>query len=113
MKQVFSIVLIVVLAMLCSLALDWIITGNEFFLYKFFGPKTEAVRRQIFENTKSYNQGMVQELRNAQLDYVKAKGTEKKAIASIILHETADYDESKLPDDLKQFIEDLKLVEVK
>ncbi len=88
--------------------LAWIIQGNDFFLYKVFAPQYEAVRRQVFEETKSYNQGMVQELQNMQFEYLKADQAHKDALASVILHRAADYDQSKLPADLKSFIDGLK-----
>lgn len=88
--------------------LSWIVQGNDFFLYKVFAPQQEGVRRQVFENTKSYNQGMVQELENMQFEYVKADDEHKKALASVILHRAADFPEDKMPADLRAFIKNLK-----
>ena len=90
------------------LGLTWVFTGNDFFLYRFFAPKEEAVRRQVFEQSKAYNQGMVQELQNMEFEYVKSGPNEKAALASIILHRAADYDEDKLPPDLRAFIDGLR-----
>jgi len=89
-------------------AIDWIVTGNDFFMYKYWAPKQENVRRQVFEGTKSYNQGMVQELQNMQFEYAKADSAGKEAMASIILHRAADYDENQMPTDLYNFIQKLK-----
>jgi hypothetical protein len=93
---------------LTLLGLTWAIQGNEFFMYKVFAPKYEQVRRETFEQSKAYNQGMVQELQNMQFEYVKADKEHQAALASVILHSAADYDESKLPADLRAFIADLK-----
>lgn len=93
---------------LLILAITWIAQGNEFFLYKFFAPKQEAVRREVFEETKSYNQGMVQELQNMQFEYIKAEPSQKAALASIILHRAADYPADRLPTDLRAFINGLR-----
>ncbi len=90
------------------LALSWVVIGNDFFLYRYFAPKQEAVRRQVFEQTKSYNQGMIQELQNMQFQYEQADDAHKAALGSIILHRAADYDEDKLPRDLYSFIQQLK-----
>ena len=98
----------IVLALIVLFGVEWLATGNEFFLYKFFAPKTEAVRRQVFEQTKSYNQGMIQELQNMQFEYVKASDSQKQALASIILHRSADFDETRLPYDLRVFINQLR-----
>lgn len=103
-KPIGAIVLIV----LGLFALTWLAMGNNFFLYKFFAPKQEAVRRQVFEQSKAYNQGMVQELQNMQFEYIKAAPEHKAALRSVILHRAADYDVNRMPDDLRAFIQELK-----
>jgi hypothetical protein len=89
-------------------ALAWVVQGNDFFLYKVFAPRQENIRREVFENTKSYKQGMVQELQNLQVEYLKADKEHKQAIASIILQRSADFPEDQMPADLRQFIWGLK-----
>jgi len=89
-------------------ALTWLAQGNQFFLYRYFAPKTEAVRRQVFEQSKAYNQGMVQELQNMQFEYLRSEPDAKAALAPIILHRAADYDQDKLPPDLYAFLQQLK-----
>ena len=90
------------------LGLTWVFQGNDFFLYRAFAPKYEAVRRQTFEQSKAYNQGVQQELQNMEFEYVQADPAHKAALASIILHRAADYDESKLSPDLATFIDGLR-----
>ena len=90
------------------LAGSWIIQGNEFFLYKFFAPRQEQVRREVFEQTKSYRQGMVQELQNMQFEYIKADSEHKAAMKSLILHRAADFPVNDMPSDLADFIQSLK-----
>lgn len=99
---------VLVLFVIVGGGLAWMVQGNEFFLYKVFAPARENVRREVFENTKSFNQGMIQELQNLQLEYVQAEEEHKKALASVILHRSADFPEDKLPEDLRAFIQDLK-----
>lgn len=103
-----SVVGVMVLLVVVGGGLAWIVQGNDFFLYKTFAPARENVRREVFENTKSYNQGMVQELQNMQFEYVKADKEHQAALASIILHRAADFPEDKLPEDLRVFIQELK-----
>ena len=93
-----------VLALIAILGLSWIATGNDFFLYKVFAPRMEAVRRQTFEQTKSYRQGMIQDLYNMEHDYTLATAEQKKSLGYIVLHRFADFDESALPIDLKAFM---------
>ena|SRR3990167_5257410 len=90
------------------LGIIWVAQGNNFFLYKVFAPAYEQVRRETFEQSKAYNQGMIQEIQNMQFEYIKASPEHKEALASLILHRAADYDESKLPSDLRAFIGELK-----
>lgn len=103
-----KVVLYVFLALVAVLGITWLAQGNDFFLYKAFAPKYEQVRRETFEQSKAYNQGMIQELQNMQFEYEKASPEHKQALASIILHRAADYDTSKMPRDLADFIDKLK-----
>jgi hypothetical protein len=71
----------------------------------FIGPKRENVRRNIFEQTKSYNQGAQQELSRLYVDFQRAKDPqEKKAIAGMVRHEFADYNIDLLNGDLRAFV---------
>jgi hypothetical protein len=98
----------VVFGAVVLMGLGWAFTGNDFFIYKYFAPKQEAVRREVFEESKAYNQGMIQELQNMQFEYVKATPSQQAALASVILHRVADYDEDKLPSDLRAFVQQLR-----
>lgn len=98
----------IIAAVVGGILLMWVLTGNDFFLYKVFAPKYEQVRRETFEQSKAYNQGMVQELQNMQFEYAKATKEQQHALAAIILHRAADYDERQLPPDLRGFIAGLR-----
>lgn len=110
MKTFFGILGISLAALLVIFALAWIVQGNDFFMYKVFAPQYENVRRNTFENTKSYRQGMIQELQNMQFEYVKASPSQQDALADIILHRSADFDleQNDVPADLYQFIMKLR-----
>ncbi len=98
-------------ALFVLMAGGWLVQGNDFFMYKFWAPKQETVRRQVFEQTRSFNQGMIQELQNMQFEYVKEKDSQAKAaLASIILHRASGYnlEDSAVPADLRSFISKLK-----
>lgn len=93
------------------LALTWVFQGNDFFLYKFFAPRQEAVRREVFETSRAFNQGMVQELQSMRRDYVTSSDPEaKKALASVILHRVDGFnlDDPIVPQDLRSFVNDLR-----
>lgn len=97
-------------AFVVILAVSWVAQGNDWFMYKVFAPKYEQVRRETFEQTKSYRQGMVQELQNMQFEYVKANEEQKAALADLILHRAADFDldDNRVPSELRSFVNQLR-----
>lgn len=104
MKDIFASFLSFIAIIAVILGLSWVFTGNDFFLYKYFAPKQEAVRRQVFEQSKAYNQGMIQELESLQHEYITTDKQHQEALACLIRHRYADYDRSKLPLYLQQFL---------
>lgn len=111
MSDILKGILAFALFILVVLGLSWAIMGNGFFLYKYFAPKQEQVRREVFEQSRAFNQGMVQELQNMQFEYLKQKDQKAKdAMASIILHRASGYNlnDPIVPADLRSFIEQLK-----
>ena len=77
---------------------------------RYFGPKREGVRREVFRATRSFNQAKEQELLKLRLEYLRAKDAdEKQAIASTIRHRFADYNEMVLEsEELRRFLKDMK-----
>ena len=73
-----------------------------------FGPWREEIRRETFEETKSFNESKKQDLIRYRLQYLQAEANEKEAIASTIRMMFADYDESKLEPELAEFLRDIK-----
>jgi len=109
MKYVAYVLLgIVVLVMLGSLAFGMEWAGIKW--YGFFGPKREAVRREVFKQTRSYNEGKEQELVKLRLEYLREKDADaKKALASTIRHLFSDYDETLLDSaELRSFLKQMK-----
>jgi len=73
--------------------------------YRFFGPRGEDIRREVFKSTHSYNQAKVQELAKYRLEYLREKNADsKEAIASTIRHLFADYDSQNLQPELRNFL---------
>jgi hypothetical protein len=90
------------------LGIGWLVAGNNFFMYKVFAPATEQVRRETFEQSKAYNQGVAQDISSFQQQYIAATDSQKDALASVIIHRYADYDLRLLQSDQRQFIEKLR-----
>jgi hypothetical protein len=99
----------ILLFLVVMLGLSWLVLGNEFFIYQYFAPKTEAVRRQVFEESKAYNQGQTQELENMLFQCQSADKEHKAALEDIILHRASDYDVNRLPPHLRRAIEDMRV----
>jgi hypothetical protein len=78
----------------------------ELEFFKFFGPRKENVRREIFENTKSYTHGVQQDLGKYFDEYQKAKTSEDKdAITAVIKVRFAEFDANKIKSvPLRQFL---------
>ena len=108
MKDTLKMVAAGVAFLVVLMAVGWLATGNNFFLYKYFAPKQEQVRREVFEQSKAYRQGMLQELQNMQFEYIKADQEGKASMKSIILHRSADVPAETMPQDLVLFISQLK-----
>lgn len=88
-------------------ALGWGLTYHELIFTSFFAPKFENVRRQTFEQSKSFRDGAVQELQNMQFEYIKADPAHKKALADVIRHRAAEVPADAMPSDLYSFISNL------
>ena len=103
------ILVIVVLAVVVGIAvLSFAATGYGFAMFRFWAPKYENVKREVFENTQSYVQGKVSYLTTLQLSYATATGDERKALRTTILREASTIPAEKLPGDLAGFINGLK-----
>lgn len=103
-----KIVGIVIAGIVVLLALSWLVQGNDFFLYRFFAPKYEQVRRETFEQTKSYKQGTIQELEAMEFQFYQSDSTARGALASIIVRRAADFPADSLPQGLRYFIDSLR-----
>lgn len=82
-------------------ALGFYISGVDLAMYKFFAPKYEAARRNVFEQSKAYRQGNVQELMAEYRRYLSASPEHKAAIASMVRHQFADFDRSAIQDNVE------------
>jgi hypothetical protein len=96
------------LALVALIALGWFFAGNNLAMMKVFMPAQEQVRRETFEQSKAYQEGMVQELRAMQFEYVKAAPAHKAALASVIRHRVADFPIGELPADLRVFLKEIQ-----
>ncbi len=77
-----------------------------------FAPQEQNIKREVFENTKSYNEGKEQELVKYKFEYDKAKAKKDeatvKAIKSAVRTAFADYEEDRLSPELRDFVNQCK-----
>lgn len=98
-KFLLTIVLIVVL----TFSIGFLFQGDDFLLYRFFAPREEAARRSVFEESKAYRDGMVQELDAMRFQYLQADVDHQAALGSVFLHRAESYGIDRLPNDLRDF----------
>lgn len=76
--------------------------------YEFFAPKYRAVDNKVFKESEQYNDGMIRDLENLQLEYINADKEHKDALRAIVLHRFSVYPEDKMPPNLRNFYNDLR-----
>ena len=73
--------------------------------FKFFEPKRENVRRDVFENTQSYVHGKTQDLAKYYDEWMEADESDKEAIRKLIIMRFAELDAEKIQSlPLRQFL---------
>lgn len=108
MKTITSVILTGFGVSLLAGAILFAATGFDYSMFKFWAPKYENARRQVFENTQSYVQGKVTQISRLRYEYQSASGAQKAALKQLILDEAANVDNTQLPVDLQVFINSLK-----
>ena len=102
---------------LCVLLILVLVIGSLFVLElfglqwrRFFEPKREDIKREVFENTKSYVHGVAQDLAKYRLEFLKTESkVEKDAIISTIRMRFANFDADKLENKtLRRFLLDVQ-----
>lgn len=97
---------VAVVALILGLSFGGRYVGQEF--DRFFNPREENIRREVFEQTKSYNEAKEQELIKYKFEYETGDDQTKKAIASAVRHAFADYNDEELDPELQNFVRKCK-----
>ena len=95
-------------ALVLGLAL---VFGLGYFVYQstsFFKPKYVELDNQVFKESQQYNDGMIRDLQNLQMEYINGDQGKKDSIRAIVLHRFSVYPEDKLSPDLRNFYNSLK-----
>ena len=95
-------------AIIAALAL---IVGLSFLGYEmsnYFAPKYRALDNKVFKESEQYNDGMVRDLEDLQLQYINADAEHKDALRAIVLHRFSVHPEDRMPANLRNFYNDLR-----
>lgn len=79
------------------LALVFVLSAFGLFQMKFWGPKYEAARRDIFVETPSYVQGKAQYLSRLHFEWKQADGGQRTALCALARQEASTIDSELLP----------------
>ena len=104
MKNYFKYALSVVAVLAAIFALAY----YSLSLDRFFMPRQEALRHDVYKQSQSYNDGMVRDLENIQMQYTEATPEAKVALRAVALHRFSVYPEAALTPSLRQFYNQLK-----
>lgn len=107
-KAAFTWLALAVGVLLSVVFLAFFFNGLDLSIFKFFAPKVEQVRRDTFEQSQSYNEGMRRDLENIRNQYLSATDpAAKDALAATFKHRAEGYP-NQLPYDLQAFYNSLK-----
>jgi len=81
---------------------------GSFWAYQYFAPKYRQVDNEVFKQSEQYNDSMIRDLENLQMDYINADKDHKDAVRAIVLHRFSVYPEDKMPPNLRNFYNDLR-----
>lgn len=91
--------------------LGFLATGGDLAIYRFWAPKQEAARREVFVQTQSYVQGKIGNIARMRVEYESAGADDqahKQALRTMILTEASQISPDQLPPDQRAFVASLK-----
>lgn len=86
----------------------WVFRVNNLVMKGVFGTWNENINREIFEKSKSYNEGKAQQLAKYYVEYSSADENGREAIKSMIQTMFADYKDENLQPKLRLFLQQMR-----
>ncbi len=99
--------LAVVGSLLAIVALTFFLNGVGLLNYGFFAPKYTAVDNKVFHESQQYNDGMIRDLQNLRMEYLKATPEQKAALKGTIIQRFSVYPRDRMPPELQSFYDSL------
>lgn len=84
-----------------------ILAGGFFGIRKVLLPAEEQLRREVYEESKSYRDGTVRDLDNLRLQWLAADSTHRAAIAATARHRVADFPREDLPERVREWVDSI------
>ena len=102
--------LIPIAVLVLMFIIPWILGIYELAYTKFFSPRAQNIQREVFENTKSYTHGKIQDLARYYRQYKQAKSdADRDAIAEVIRLQFANFDANRIPSfKLRNFLTNIR-----
>jgi hypothetical protein len=103
-------VFLALLVAICFLyGIGFLATGGDLLIYRFWAPKMENAKREVFENTQSYVQGKTEYIGKLRYQYLAAEpnSAQQASLRMLILSEASTVDLDKLPYSLKAFVQSI------
>lgn len=102
--RTFKIILVSLGILIGLIGLDFAFGYIGVFKTKTVGKARMDAEREVFENSQSYVEGKRQEALKFYKEYKSAEPEEKVAIAQMVSHSFANFDEEKLTEPLRSFV---------
>jgi len=99
----FGVVLLIGVMLSFAFGAEWL--GLKWKGY--FAPKHAAVDREVFKQTRSFTEGKAQELSKLRMEFMRMKPDDesgRKALASIVRMNFADFNPETLNPELRRFL---------
>jgi len=98
-------------AILGLIAAFGITIGLTFFgyeTYQFLAPRYMAIDNKVFHESAQYNDGMLRDLENLEMEYKAAKSDEaRQALKATAIHRFSIYPKERMTPELRSFYEGL------
>lgn len=93
-----------------SLVLIAMLAGGGYAIRKVLLPAEESLRREVYEDSKSYRDGTIRDLDNVRTQWLGASDDlQRKALADVALRRSVDFPEDALPEHLREWLSDLRV----
>jgi hypothetical protein len=106
--KALHVVALAVVSLIAVAALALFANTVDFGMFKTFAPRYEQVRRDTFEQSQAYNEGMRRDLEDIHTQYLTSSDpAAKAALRATFIHRAQGYP-NQLPADLQSFYESIE-----